>query len=578
MTAVVFSYQVIDGRRYKAMSAINDLTTQTLKAPRGVAYDLNGQQVISNLSTYAVYIEPQVFKNFDLKKQTNVLDALSKILNIDVNDIKNILQKYNNQEEALIKSNISYDLIGTKIISDPNNFAGIEIKKDILRQYSYSDVMSHILGYTGLPTDVEVKQNHLLTDDSIGKTGIEATYDNLLRGKNGTSATTSSNETITTQDAQTGTSLGLTIDVNLQKQIKESLLKAIKESGATGGVGVVEDVTNGDILGMVSLPSYDDNMFARGITYDEFNKLYTDPFQPTFDRTLQGGYTPGSTFKTITGAAALLNNAINTQTTFSTGVFDYKGTKFYDYAKHNYGTLDIVNAYCKSSNIFFMKSADALDNITNGDGINLIDTIATKFGIGQKTGIDLPAETSGVLSSIKYTNDVRKQQWLPGYLMNTVIGQQDTLVSPIQMVNLAAAIANNGTLYKPRVVNRTIDSQTNATQVISPKVITNNIANLHVIDIVKQGMRCSATRGVAAAVNSSLVEVAAKTGTAEIGIKDNTGEYSASQAWVMGFFPYEHPKYSFAFLLEKGGLSSGAAISAKSVIDWLAKNYSDKLK
>ena len=452
-----------------------------------------------------------------------------------------------------------------------------------MRDYIGGVDFSKILGYTGSPTKDDVKNKNLSPDDTLGKAGLEYQYDSQLRGVDGTQVIRQDSNgqnlpSDVTQAPQTGKSLGLTIDSALQQNITDSLTKYIKDSGADGGVGIVEDVNNGNIVGMVSLPTYDDNLFAKGITAAQYSQLANDPLHPLFDGAFQGGYAPGSTFKTITGTAVLSNNAITPDTIFSTGSFPYKKQTFYDFNHENLGNLNVIGALCKSSNIFFMKSADQLDTISNDNGINIIDDYATRFGVGQKTGIDLPGESPGVLTSIQYTNDVKKEIWLPGYYMSAVIGQQDTLVSPLQMADWASAIANGGTLYQPRVVDRIIDSDTKEAQQIDPKVIRSNIADPSVLNIIKQGMRCSATQGVADAVNTKVVDVAAKTGTAEFGIQQKNGSYQYSQAWVMGFFPYENPKYSFSFLLIKGGKSSSAAKSAQSVIEWFAETYADKLK
>ena len=580
MTRIVFSFQVENGKQYKFISDQSSINTAIVNAARGIIYDSNGKQLVDNKSTYAAYIQPQLFKGLTKEEQNKTLNSASQLLGMPAADMKSVLDKNDNQAEALLKNNISYDQIGTKIIADPTSYQAIKVKASNLREYVDPGMYSHILGYTGTPAQDEIAKLNLQPEDDIGKDGLEYTYDSTLRGRDGTKiiekdATGKDLPENVTQEPKTGQSLGLAIDSNVQKSIADSLTDAIKKSGADGGAGIIERIDNGDIVGMVSLPTYDNNMFAKGISSDELAALYNDPDKPSFNRTIQGGYAPGSTFKTITATTVLSEKAITKDTIFNTGIFHYKDTNFYDYNKLNYGSLNIIGGLCRSSNIFFMNSANALDKITNDNAIDYIDDFAAKFGLGQKTGIDLPAESAGVMSSVKYTNEVRKDVWLPGYLMNTVIGQQDTLVSPIQMANWMAAIANNGTLYQPRIVNRMIDSDTKESKAVVPKVIRQNIADPKVLEIVKEGMRCSASQGAAAAINTNAIQIAAKTGTAEFGVKLANGEYEYSQAWVTGFFPYDHPKYSFSFLLEKGGLSSGAAFAAKNVIEWMAKNYSD---
>ena len=431
-------------------------------------------------------------------------------------------------------------------------------------------MISHVLGYTGIVYAEDLKKNpNLDYDDIIGKAGIEYFYDNNLRGKKGkvlieTNAYGEKIAELTNSyvPPQNGTTLKLFMNVDWQKYLYESLAHAVEQYHARGGAGIIMDVNTGGIIAMTSYPSYDNNLFIGGIDTKTYNKLAKDKRYPLLNRAIGAQEPAGSTFKTIVASAALQERAITPSTVFnSTGVIYLSGHyPFQEYHKHVYGPLTVRDALMVSSNIFFCKTMLKL-------GIDKFIPYAEKFGIGEYTGIDLPGEAKGRLPSpenkiwlAKHGYTWLEPIWYPeGDACNSAIGQGITLVTPIQLVKVASTIANGGTVYKPHLVKEFIYSD-NSRKKYTPVVEHKDFVYPQNIKIVQEGMRMSVggPRAIIRVLNNLPVTVAAKTGTAEFGIKTKDG-YSTTHAWVIGFWPYEKPKYAFVVFLEGGGPSYRAA-------------------
>ncbi|HQI92838.1 MAG TPA: penicillin-binding transpeptidase domain-containing protein, partial [Candidatus Dojkabacteria bacterium] len=460
---------------------------------------------------------------------------------------------------------------------------GIYIDNDSQRYYPYKDIISHIIGYTGDVTREDLSSSESLSlTDTIGKSGVERWYDKQLRGENGEIAIevdalgrSVSNQEYIIKEAVSGDSLYLTIDIDIQKKFYNFLKDGVKKANAIGGAGIIEDVETGEIIAMVTYPSYDNNLFVGGISTKNYSKLLKDKNLPLINRAISVQMPPGSTFKSLVAPAALDAGAI-TKNTIYVSRYGYKfsnGAPFQEFQNHAYGALNVVGGIAQSSNIFFCEL------IRNWD-INKLDPYLEKFGIGKYTGIDIPGEAPGRLPSpankkllAETTSPWLEPVWYPeGDSCNSVIGQGITLVTPIQMSNWMAALATEGKLHTPHVAKSFRDEQ-GEIETLTFDLLEENMVSKEAFNITKEGMWSAVNgpkRSVGQLANVGVV-VAAKTGTAEFGKVNSKGIYEHTHAWVGGFFPYDKPKYSFSVFLEDGGHSSNAVAIMQNMIMWMVK-------
>ena len=596
------SLQIAQGSDFAKQSEENQIKVDSITADRGVIFDRNGVKLVENVSSSKLYISIDKYLDEKGDLETDKLNvttsALSSILGehwtktstdgkVDYTSILDRIEKIHEEStyfrDILLASDLSNEeVIKVKAASD--NLMGIYIDEGSKRSYPFKNVISEILGYTGEVTADDLKNlDYVNATDIVGRTGLEREYDELLAGTDGEMAwevdrfeKKLSDKGLILTSPVAGDDLYLSIDMDVQNELYSALENGIKKAKATGGAGVIEDVTTGEIIAMVTYPSYDDNLFIGGISYSDYSKLLNDTSNPLMNRAIAAQVPPGSTFKTLVATGALDSGAITTKTYYtSTSNYTFSnGASFQEYHNHAYGTVNVLDALMVSSNIFFCETIRHWN-------IEALDVYLDNFGIGKVTGIDLPGEMSGRLPSpankialANSTSPWLDPIWYPeGDSCNSVIGQGITLVTPLQMSNWMAAIANGGTLYQPHLAKYYVDAQGKKTEV-GNTVVKTNLAKQSSLDIVKDGMR-EAVVGSRASVSQLAnvgIEVAAKTGTAEFGAVDKDGNYEHTHAWVGGFFPYDSPKYSFSIFLEDGGESYNATNVMKEVITWMVQN------
>lgn len=570
----IIDLQIVKGSELRHSSNESSLRYRPLYAPRGVVFDRNGKQLVYNKASFSVWVDPNAVDD----NEEEVIHFISRVVGVDSGTLS---QRYKEKvsegySEFVLISDLDWEKGPYQISLKGDELPGVRIEASSSREYPEGSVYGQIIGYTGIAIKSDVSRG-IDQNDTVGKDGLEAWYDAELRGTNGrwvieVNRSGKIINSFVALEHKVGGNIYLTIDDSIQRKVLQVLSEAVDKSRATGGAAIIEDVKSGAILAMASLPNYDNNVFVSGANYEEINRVINDKSSPLINRAISSAYPPGSTFKTVTGSACLQTGAVTAdQGIYTGGVFEYGGIPFQDFGQRNWGTLDMVNAYKVSSNIYFMKCALAIDSKT-GNGIGEISRFARYYGLGEKTGIDLPGETAGLVASPDVKMAYHNEIWYPGDLLNASIGQGDNLVSPIQMVTLATAIANDGAVLKPHLVWKV--EKEGKVEIIGKEVVRSGFISKENIDIVKRGMRASVTQeyGVARAINSSVVSIAAKTGTAEFGVKNKDG-YSSVHAWVMGFAPYENPEIAFVLFLEGGGASWEAAKWMKNIVEWYFMKY-----
>ncbi len=435
----------------------------------------------------------------------------------------------------------------------------------LIRRYPENGFL-HVLGF--------LQNNSGVTK---GASGLEATYDDMLQG-----APAKRIEEINAAGVLIGSGLatpptpgyGLVTSINrdLQLHLADYIEKTKEERGFSGGVGIVMDVTNGDILALVSVPDFDPNILIKKPTQAEFNQIINDPERPFFNRAISGLYPPGSIVKPAIAAGALAEHVIDPATTIvSTGRLvlpnPYDPTKpsiFLDWKAH--GAVDMRRAIAVSSDVYFYEVGGGFEN-QPGLGVARIKKYLSLFGLDKPTGIDLPGEKSGSLPD--ETKKKGNRAWSVGDTYHLSIGQGDLLVTPIEMAVYTAALATRGTLLQPHIAKALVDENKQTVQTFSYPSKATNLLSSDIFDVIHDGMRGSAMFGTASGLSGLPIAIGAKTGTAEIG---KTGRV---HSWSIGFLPYDHPRIAYTILMESGDVHNlvGATFVASQMVQWMLDTH-----
>jgi penicillin-binding protein 2 len=448
------------------------------------------------------------------------------------------------------------------------------------RKYTEREGFGHILGYLGLPSDNDLKSDgNIIRDSMIGKSGAEKTYEKKLFGEAGIkiSEVDSQNNIISEsvqKQPEQGKDIALSVDAKIQAQFFNIIKTVSQDRGFKGGAGIVMDAENGEILSLASYPEFDSEILTKGEQKEKIEEYIKNENKPFLNRAVSGLYAPGSIIKPLIALAALNEGIITPEKQiYSAGYislpnpfFPDKKSVFRDWKAH--GWVDMRRALAVSSDVYFYEIGGGFEGI-RGLGIKKIEEYAKKFGFDSLTRIDLAAEAEGAVPNpeVKAKSDPNDPDWRIGDTYNASIGQGYFHVSPIEMAVYAAALANNGKIIQPHLIR---DASESNSRLIREIGISQNYFR-----VVQEGMRMAVTEGTAAALNSSAVAIAAKTGTAEIGAAK---KYVNS--WVIGFWPYEKPKYAFAVVMEKGPYANlvGAPYVMRQLIDWMSVYASEYLR
>ncbi len=442
------------------------------------------------------------------------------------------------------------------------------------RAYAEIPGLGHVLGYVSLPK-LDQSGNFWQTE-SIGMDGVEKYYNLLLSGKNGvkvveTDVADRVKSESTIDPPIEGENITLTIDARLEEKFYGYIKTLSGSVGFTGGGGVIMDVNSGEVLALVSYPEYNPAVLSGGGSARTINSYLKDKSNPFLNRPVAGLYTPGSVVKPFMAMAALTEDVIDPQKKIlSTGSISVpnpydpkKPSIFKDWKAH--GWVDMRRALAVSSDVYFYEIGGGFES-QKGLGIANIEKYVRLFGLGTKTGIDLPSESEGTIPNPAWkAENFDGEKWLIGDTYNTVIGQYGFHVTPIQLLRAIASVANGGDLVSPHVAN------------VKNRLLvkTNTGLDKKFFEITREGMRLSVTEGTSAGLNISGLKVAAKTGTAELGVRKNY-----VNSWVTGFFPYDSPRYAFIVVMEKGpvGNLTGGVYIMRQMLEWMQVNTPEYLK
>lgn len=565
--------QLLKGEYYKKRALDNRTRSIVAKAPRGIIYDRFYNQLVYNSPSFDILVIPGELP----KSQKGIGEFVSKISAIigePANEINEIISKIDlsGYQPVILKKNA--DLARIQVLeSRLEEFPALEISYNFIRQYQNGPVFSHILGYLSRVTkeDLEKNSNYYLTD-YIGRIGIEQTYEKILKGENGfkeieVDAKGKPIKIRSATEGEPGENIVLSIDAALQKKLYDEMSLVMSNTGSKKAAALALNPENGEILAMISFPSFDNNLFAKGISEENYKKLIENSQKPLLNRAISGEYPPGSTVKPLIAAAALQEKiidpkrkilclgAITISNPYNSLVYTFR-----DWKAH--GLTDIIKAIAESSNVYFYTIGGGYGDI-GGLGIERINKYLKLFGFGDSLDIDLAGENKGMIPDKKWKKETKNENWYVGDTYNISIGQGDLSVTPLQLASATAAIANGGTLYKPRLLKKivTIDKETIEEE--TQEIIQEKFIDRENIEISRQGMREAVVSGSSRALVNLPVKVAGKTGTAQAG-----GD-KEPHSWFTSFAPYENPEIVLTVLIENGGEGSAAAVPvAKKVLEW----------
>ncbi len=558
---------VLKGAYYQEIARGNSIRSVVIKAPRGRIFDRSGTALVSNVPSMDIVSIPAALPAENSKLQ-EISQSLALILNMNQADIQIRLESGSDNPSAviLIKEDISQDEL-LNILEKGNELPGIFIEKTAIRQYVDAQIFSHILGYEGKIKQSELEQDssYLLTD-YVGKQGLEKAYESDLRGVHGANqievdSAGNAKREVGIVNPKPGSDLVLNIDAQLQKKLYDSISGILEKTGTKTAAAVAIDPRTGGVLALVNLPSYNNNLFAKKISAEDYSSLIKDENKPLFNRAISGEYPPGSTIKPAIVAGALSEGTITPSTIIDGlgGVLNVGGFSFRDWKAH--GPSDVRTAIAESNDIFFYTIGGGYGNI-KGLGMDTMKKYYNLFGFGSPTGIDLGGEAAGLIPSEQWKQDKIREKWYIGNSYHASIGQGYVTATPLQLANYTAAIANGGTLYEPHLVAQ-IKKSTGEVENINPKKIRTGFISPEILKVAQEGMRKTVTAGTAQTLKELSVAVAGKTGTAQYGTAGKT------HGWFVSYAPYDNPQIAMAVLVEGGGEGHSSALPiTQEVLGW----------
>lgn len=582
----LFNLQVVSGAHNQMLADGNRVREYTIRAPRGAIYDSTGKLLARNQANFDLTINPSLLPAKE-SDRTTVYQTVAKILGTNPDDVKKKAEAsgLSYTQPILIAENINREQ-GLSFDEKEPQLGGVSVDVNPTREYLDGGNLSHFLGYIGRISAEEYAQNpDYLPTAFIGKTGLEAYYEKQLRGVDGkerveVDASGRRVKSLAAYPAQAGNNLNLSIDGALENKMAEYLKEGIQKAGSTRGLSIALNPQNGQVLGAVNYPSYDNNLFAKGISQADYSKLLSDPDNPLFDRILSGGYPIGSTIKPFISSAALQEGVINANTTIDDKgkievpnvynpsiVYEFKG-----YDTNGLGILNVVKAITWSSDVFYYIVGGGYQGF-KGLGIDRLVSYYKKFGLGHKTGVDLSDESAGYMPTPDSKKAKTGEPWYVGDTYNMSIGQGDMRVTPLQLVVAISAVANGGTVYTPHFAKSITDNQGNLIEEIKPSIVAKDFISQQNLNLVRTGMEQVVEQGTACCLIKAEVpvKVAAKTGTAETSSEgfDGKNPRTKPHAWFVAYAPADKPQIAIVTLVENSG--EGAQFAApitRNILKW----------
>lgn len=602
----LWTMQVLNGASYAAQAENNRVREISLEAPRGRIYDRNGVELVTNRSALAVSVDPTHEDVRDLlvrhanedsaddptrRELDELFGELAGMLGITSQDVFDRVADVN--QEALRPRVVAIDTpmeVVAQLLERQTDFPWVQVQEIAVREYPFGSLASHVIGYTGAISEGQFEESDEYAGyelgDIVGKTGAERQFEGVLQGDKGwrrieVNASGKPQGVVSEQAPRPGNDIKLTIDIEVQRVAEEQLADAITEArrqnytSAKAGAAVVVDIATGEVIAMASAPTYDPSAFLGGISNEEWAALNEKSSEyPLNDRAIMAAYPPASTFKVVTAMAGMEAGITYENMMYScTGRWVDMGTQWpkWCWKRTGHGTLSLRSGIKNSCDTVFYEIGYEFYKRK----LEELQAQARAFGLGSRTGIDLPGEVAGRVPDAAWKKEFNAnypeyQMWLPGDTVNMAIGQGDMLATPLQMACLYAGIANHGTVMKPHVLKEVLDREGVPALTTEPEILydttvsdeTLGVITRSLVDVTEQGTGAGAFAGFG-------VNVAGKTGTAEVKGKDD-------YAWFCAYAPANEPRYAVAVVVEQGG--HGGSVTGPAARNILAQLLGQPIK
>lgn len=560
--------QFAELEKYSKLADDNTIREIPMQAERGQIISGDGEILARN----AIYFKLSLL-SIEIEHSADVIDKISEIIQLTDKDRKRIKDKIseNPLDPVPVKDMLDYGTF-CRLAEIKSDYPGIMLEAQPVREYPFGESSCHMIGYDGPVTEEEIKLSgkEYSTGDFTGKDGLEKSYDKQLRGKKGAArvrvnAAGHLMDLAGTSYPVPGASIYTTIDTRIQKAAESAIKDAAEEierinGEKTGAAAVVLNAQTGAVLAMASYPAYDPNKFARGISQKDYDSIIENPANPLLNRPIHGAYPCASTFKIITSAAAMQEGIITENDYFYCGgAYDLQGHIFNCFNKAGHGGISFYEAIAHSCDVVFYRIAVKFP-------IKKFLKYISAFGIGSRTGIDLPSENRGNLPSEEWKMKTYGEEWYPGDTVNLSIGQGFVEVTPLQTARFTMAAANGGYLYKPYIVKKIYSSE--GLEIRKPVCERKLPIDGRHLSAVREGMRQAVEYGTAKRAASRYVSIAGKTGTAE-NFPTPENPRGLNHTWFTSFAPYEAPETVVTIILEKSGGYGGeySAVAARKIYD-----------
>lgn len=541
--------QIYDGEHYAQLAEGNRIRIIPAMAPRGTFYDCNGELLVQNRPGFTVSLLPLTAPISD-----DVVQRLSALVQVPAEDIEKKIAGHSGFDPIRIKTDVTADIVSI-IEEQKENYPGVVIEILPIRDYVNKEEAAHTFGYVSEINDMELeklKDKGYKSGDIIGKFGLEKIYDQELRGVNGgeqveVDVSGKPVQIIGRKEPIPGDDLYLTIDKDLQTAAEKAVDEQLKLIHANAAAAVALNPQTGEVLAIVSRPAFDPNLFAHGISTKDWNALNNNPYHPMDNKAITGEYPPGSTFKIVTGTAALTEGVVSPEELIMDTGHHWiipKGNA----EGEALGLINFRQAMAHSDNVYFYEMGNRL-------GIDRLEKYARMFGLGKTTGIDLPYEASGLVANRKYKElNFEDGEWYLSETFDAAIGQGFNLVTPLQAAMIMGEIAADGKRFRPHVVKRIIGPDGSTVKEFKPELLSTLDVNPAMLKLVQEGLHDVTKYGTASSAFQGFpIELAAKTGTAE-------NPHGRDHGWFVAYGPFDNPSVVVAVVVEQGGFGAQSAV------------------
>jgi penicillin-binding protein 2 len=581
LTLQLARLQLMRGDEFAQRAALNQLRIEQETPSRGLIKDRNGVPLVENVPSFAAAV---VAADVPRARTLEIAGGIEDLLGVSALDTTLKIQaaraSNNPYNPIIIKEGLTQE-DAFRLRERLAHLPGTQVLVEAVRRYTGGEAMSSVLGYTGRIDEqefAELSDDGYLNSERLGKAGVEWAYEAYLRGAPGIreiERDSSGREirVLSEEAAEAGNDLILSLDLDLQNEATR-----LTQAAARGGqaAAIVMDVNTGEVLALVSLPLFDNNIFSGKVDEARLDQYLNDPKKPLVNHALAEQYPPGSIFKQITGAAALQEGVASPATTITSNGFitvpnQYDPSILYTFRDWRaLGTLDFYGGVAMSSDVYFYYLSGGYHEYGanfDGLGIDRLSAYTRMFGLGRPTGIEIAGEAPGNVPDAAWKGETWGEVWTLGDTYNMGIGQGFLAATPIQMARVVAAVANGGKLLQPRVVREVVDADGNIVRANEPQVESQIPISAENFAIMRDAMTQAVTWGTAKDGGVRGVQVAGKTGTAEFGPRFANGTYE-THAWFSGFAPADDPQIAITVFLERGVGAIHAAPLASRILDY----------